>query len=209
MIKINFATRKQSSAAVGAGGRGKKGLKGPKLDLSDLGDLPLKKIGLAGLACFIGSYMLDDYKLQEINAILPVIDKLQKENKELKKELTKTKGFERIKASLEKDEFLIRNKIETIKGLMSDREDTFRMFLKVSEIIPADVWLYEFASKKGGVTLKGNSVGYNPISDFMKGLNETAYLTNLTLQSTSKKSDNRGTEIAEFELTADRRGKVE
>ena len=50
-----------------------------------------------------------------------------------------------FKKQLEKDEFLIKTKIETIERLVSDRRITFEMFMKFSEILPQDVPGVEFS----------------------------------------------------------------
>ena len=203
MIKINFATRKRSAAAA-PGEKGKAGGLG-KLDLGSLAELPLKKFALAAGACALGYWLLEDFKQTELDALAPVVQKLTAEQTRLNAELAKTKGFEAVKAQLEQDEFVIRTKIETIEKLVSDRGDTHKMMMNLSETLPAEVWLKDLVIRGGEVVFKGSSVGYNPISDFMKRLNESAYLSDLALLSTTQRADRRGTEIADFELTARRR----
>ena len=201
MIRINFATRKRSSAA----GPSEKGKGIPKIDLSSLKDLPLKKYVVAAVACGLGYWLLEDYKETQLAALEPVMQKLNAESSRLQAEIGKTKGFEQVKGQLEKDEFAIKTKIETIEKLVADRTDAYSMLINFSEIMPAEVWLSDFNIKGGQVKIKGSSFGYNPISDFMKRLSESAYVTDLALLSTSQRAERRGAEIADFELSAKRR----
>jgi hypothetical protein len=66
--------------------------------------------------------------------------------------------------------------------------------------------LTEFRIEKSDLAFKGSALGFNQISDFMKGLNENAMLSEVELKNSQQfKDPSLGVETATFELKAKRR----
>lgn len=214
MIKINLALKKQ--AAASSEGKGSKlsldtlsGLIKGKIDLNSVRDfvegLPLRKYASMLAVAIVATSLLNwrEEKVQE--RWIEAIDKLKAEQTQLKLALAKTKGFEDIKKSLDADDAMIRTKINVIQKLIADRQTPPKLLLSLSAGIPSEVWLSNFKFAPDGVNLKGYSLGFNQISDFMKNLGENAYFTDLKLQSTQQGKDDTGLTVAIFELSAKRR----
>ncbi len=207
MIKINLATKKQSQAASPESKSA--GLSMPKLDAGAFGELlktpKIRQLALFVVAGFALSFVLQSYKQEELNKLDVEMQRLTGEQGKLKAEVAKTAGYEQIKKTLEEDELAIRTKIDTIQKLLADRSNLPRMMLNMSQVIPKEVWLTEFRVQSDDVSMKGYSLGYNQISDFMKNLSESAYLSDLKLGSTQASRDETGSEVAQFELDAKKR----
>ncbi|MGK5084961.1 PilN domain-containing protein [Bdellovibrionota bacterium FG-1] len=210
MIKINLALKKQStsvagdsrSAAPGGGGM-LAGMRDVKFD--GLKDLPIRKLALMVIVGFGATYLLDDFKATEIKIVEDQLVKARDEQSKLTAELTRTKGYEDIKKTLDADELMLRTKIDTIQKLLADRQNPPKMMMTLATTIPQDVWLKGLKIKDREVSLQGASIGFNSISDFMKGLNESAYFSDVQLKGTQQERDELGSDIAGFELVAKRR----
>ncbi len=200
MIKINLGSRKQPNYATGESGS-KTLLGRVSLSKADFEDIPLRKIILAAIACVLANVLLEDFKQEKINEIDEKIRAGQKKLVLIQKEVEKTKGFEKVQKQLDEDELLIKNKIETIQKLISNRRRTAEMLLSLSETIPEEVWLKGFRSQSGLVQIQGRSRDYNFVSDFMRKLGESSYYQDLSLDATSQLIVN-GVQIAEFGLKA-------
>ena len=207
MIRINLATRKQPAfvAAEGSsgGGAGKFDLSSLKIDTEALKDLPLRKAVLSLVVIILGSYVLSDYKAGEINKLDTQITSLNQENAQLTAKVNQTKGYEQVKIQLEKDEFLIRSKINTIKSLMNGRGESADLLISLSKSIPKETLLSNFQMVKEKITLTGKAVDYDFVSELMKNLGESVYFADLDLKRSARKVDDKvGQEVTEFEVTA-------
>jgi hypothetical protein len=120
-------------------------------------------------------------------------------------ELNKTSGYEQIKKSLESDEKTIRTKINTIQELIRDRSTPPKILMTLSEAIPKDVWLRDFALKDRHFKITGSSTSMDVVSDFMKGLEETIFFKGVVLKSSKQDTVKGGHANASFELEAERR----
>lgn len=208
MIKINLASRKQSTTVAGSGGGGAGGFKVSKLtavDLEAFRDLPIRKLALMAVVAIGASYLVDDYKATETKKVEDEYAKLDQERGRLQGEIAKTKGFEAMKKALEADERMIKTKIETIRKLLQDRQNPPKMLASLSSSLPSDVWLNSFAVASGKAKFMGFSTNYNQISDFMKNVNDSAYFTGLGLVNTQQTKDETGADAASFELSAEMR----
>ncbi len=210
MIKINLANKKQSSVG--------KDTKWTQFDLNSVGKtslivleeikeirVPIIRISCLALIIYLGLGFLTNYEeilLQEKDR---EVKKIIAESTKLSLQLEKTKGYDAIKKSLEEDEALIRSKIETVKKLIADRAASPKLLLAISKAIPEEVWLTDISIQETTVSLKGSAIDFNQISDFMKNLNESVYFKDLDLKNTQQAKIENNFDIAQFELSANRR----
>ncbi len=212
MIKINLALRKQSGA--GASDAGKTGtgafalptgVSRMTLDIDQLKDLPIKSMVICLAVSAIAWYLSTTYKEEEMQKLADIQAKVSEERARLEEEIKKYKSFDEVKKSIDQDEFTLRTKIDTIQKLIADRSSPPRLMLSLALSIPKDVWLTELKISETETRFKGYSLGFNQISDFMKGLGESAYFTDLSIKKTEQSKDDLGVEVAAFELAATRR----
>lgn len=218
MIRINLAQRRQASYLSGAPEAGTgltEGLTGTfatggKLDSlknslstfkGEEGAALLKRvmvpIGL-GVALYFGS---DFYFEQERERLAEELVGAEKTKSELRKELDRIKGFEKVKVELEQNELILKTKIATIEKLIVDRDFTLKTWVALSQSLPKEVWLTDLVANDIGYSIKASTTDIGLVSDVMTRLGKTIYFKDITLKGTT--SDGSG-KTAMFELTARR-----
>lgn len=216
MIKVNLHHRKAAvGVAAGAGGttagslsaliekfRGGGGTDG-------FSDPDQKSAVILGVVYFVllggGWWWIDQQKAGMLAVVDQEIQGYESKLALLNSELGKTNGYEQIKKSLEADEKTIRTKIETIQELIRDRSTPPKILMTLSETIPKEVWLQEFALRDRRFQIVGNSGNMDVVSDFMKSLEETIFFKNVVLKSSRQETVKGGRLSASFELEAERR----
>jgi Tfp pilus assembly protein PilN len=211
MIKINLATRKQSSMATsdsrsgsGAFGYGSFIPRGD-VNIDSLKALPIKNIVIYILLGVAVDFVVGTDKEDRLNAVNAQIAKVTAKKTEVEQELAKSRGYEEAKKNLEADELTLRTKIDVIKKLLEDRSASPKMMITLSAAIPDDVWLKSMKIDEERATFKGASLGgVNPISDFLRALSESAYFMDPQV-STAKEKDELAGDVDGFEVIARRR----
>ncbi len=209
MIKINLATRKQSTITATAKTGTIPGLSGLTLSAEDLKDLPLKRILVPLVAGVTASFAVDSMKESDLHGVEKRLQELNVRKTALVAEAGKIKAYELQRKELESDELLIKSKAETVQKLITGRNETAKLVMTLSTLTPKDVWLSTIAIKDGDVSVKGNAIGFQPISELMKNMGENVFFTdvNLKLSEKDKDKEQSGAEIALFEVVAKRRAK--
>jgi Tfp pilus assembly protein PilN len=216
VIKVNLATRKQSSmsnVAIDDKAAGFKKKFDFKLDLrninvGDIGSgvagLPIKRLIFLIVAGTAGFYMLGNYKDTKIAEKEAELAKLKAEQKHIAEELDKTKGLETIKASMDADAATLKTKIDVITKLLDGRQDPPKTLVALANGIPAEVWLSDFSVKGDSVSLKGSSVDFDKVTELYKNLQENVFFTDVRLVDSHEAKDG-GRSIAQFELVTKRK----
>ncbi len=207
MIKINLALRKTASLVEQGGGASQltmatlRGLK-----VNEVLETPAFRQALVlGALMLGGSYWVDTTKENEIHQAQEVIDKLREDQAQIRKSLDETKKYEGLKKALEDDELVIRQKLDVIQKLMSDRAVPPKLLLALSSALPKEVWLSEFRVEPQDITFRGDASDFNQVSDFMKNLNESISFKDVVLRNTQQARDEQGVETAKFEIVVKRR----
>lgn len=221
MIKINLYVKRGSRAEVG---KSKGGLldqlrdltKGDGLSqsaLASLGDnpvetlknLPIRPLILPLVVFFLGGDIVEEIKAKDVAEAEAVVTQLRGEQTKVQAELAKYKGLDAIRNQLEQVEKEIRTKLTVIAELIRDRETPPKMMMAISSAIPKDAWLIDFSVKSNQLVFKGGAIGFNPVTDFMRSLEESVFFKDVTLKGTQQGKDAKGNQIATFEITASRR----
>lgn len=202
MIKINLAAKKQSVPGGGDPKAKSSGGSFGKIDLDKFKELPIRKVALPIIVGAFASYYLDSYKETTLSQMQAFLDKTKVENAKLQSRMSEFKSYDEMKKSLDEDEEVIRTKLDTIQKLLANRTSSTKILTSISNAIPKDVWLEEFRVLKTDILLKGSASEFNQISDFMKGLTESAFFYDVDLKG-SQTRDTVG--VAGFEIGAKRR----
>jgi Tfp pilus assembly protein PilN len=207
MIRINLIQKKQASYVSGAEG-GKSSGGGGLSALQSLssggaeGFITLfKSIGIPVILCIAANFGYDYYIQQKTDEMTQEVSKLDSDKERINKELSKIKGFESVKVELERDQLVLRTKIETIEKLIRGRDFTAKSLITLAQAMPRDIWMTEIKATETGFELKGGTVDLGLVSDFMSRLGQTIYFKDVTLKSTA--TDSSGHQ-ASFELGARR-----
>ncbi|MGE0614309.1 MAG: PilN domain-containing protein [Bacteriovoracia bacterium] len=208
MIKINLAQKKQAAFASSEGGTGTSAttasrMNRVKFNLEDVQELRgvIVQIVVCIVVALAANWWWDGFQAEKMEEVGKLVTEENRRQAELKARIAKTSGYEAIKKQLDADEIVIKTKIDTIHSLMTDRRGTINMLMLLSDVIPPNVWLERFTVGGDSVSVSGNSMDLNLISDFMKSLSESALFEGLNLSSTEqRKVDN--VDLASFSLTA-------
>jgi hypothetical protein len=200
VIKINLARQRQA----GASGESRPAQVRSGGGVDQLRELPLRKVGVPILAALVATYLFHQYKDEELKKLDSYSNKLNAEVVQLQTEINKVENLEAQKDSLEEGEKNLRAKIDAIRKLVSDRADPPKLLTQLSNGIPKDVWLTEFKVDKMDISIRGASLGFNQVSDFMKNLSDSSYFVDIDLKNSQQGKD-QGYEVASFELNAKRR----
>ncbi len=219
MIKVNLHQRKAAvGVTVGSATGGSAGLQGliaklrggsagaDGLNMDMLGNQKAGIILAAVYAVILagGWWFLDDQKIAMIAEVDAEISALEDRTNRLNSDLGKTSGYEQVKKDLEANEKAIKTKISTIEELIRDRGAAPKILMTLSEAIPKEVWLNEFALQNRKFRITGRSNGMDLVSDFMRSLEETIYFKGVVLRS-SREEETLGRSSASFEIEAERR----
>lgn len=204
MIKINLALRKRAAAVEAREKRGG-GFAMPKLDAEIFKEPQFRKIALGLIVLVMASYGIEEVKTDQLHQLDQEIQKVQADNNKAKAELAKTAGYDALKKQIDDDEKLIRTKLETIQALMADRQVPPKLLLSISNMIPKDIWLTDFELTDKALKIKGDSLGFDPVTDFMKVMGDSDYLTNVKLVNSANGTDPVAGQVTNFELEAARK----
>lgn len=178
MIKINLAKRKTSSLS---GPESKKGSV-RKIDWDEIKEFPILKLGLAIAICYLTDTFFEKEMRAKVFALNTLYNQINQEKVQLNRKLVQAKGFEKVKEELERDEFILKSKIDTIKNLIDDRGDSPKMLVSLSKSIPDNVWLEKVDIEEQDMSLSGGAMTLSQVSDFIRELNNTAYFSKVTLR---------------------------
>ena len=204
MIRINLIQKKQASYVSGGGKTSGTGISALQSLSSGgmAGAITLfKSIGLPLILCVAANFGYDYYIQTRTDAMATEIAGLDKEKDTINKELSKIKGFESVKIELERNELVLRAKIDTIEKLIRGRDFTVKSLITLAQAMPRDLWLTDVRATETTFELKGGTVDLGLVSDFMTKLGQTIYFKEVTLKNTA--TDPTGKQ-ATFELGAKR-----
>ncbi len=208
MIRINLIQKKQPSYVNSSQKSGDADSGGGLSSFKKLGAggmeglLPmLKSIGIPVVIGLAANYAYNFYIDERVAEMAQETAKLEDEKTRINAELNKIKGFESVKVELERNELVLRTKIDTIEKLIRGRDFTVKTLVTLAQAMPRDIWMTEFSATETNFELKGGTVELGLVSDFMSKLGQTIYYRDVTLKSTS--ADPNGKQ-ANFDLTARR-----
>jgi Tfp pilus assembly protein PilN len=206
MIRINLIQKKQASYVSSGGGKDGAGSGMSALQSLSSGGLEgatalFKTIGIPLILCIAANFGYDYYIQQKTDVMNQEIASLDKEKDGLTKELQKIKGFESVKIELERNEIILRAKIDTIEKLIRGRDFTVKSLITLAQSMPRDIWLTEIRATETNFEFRGGTVDLSLVSDFMTRLGQTIYFKEVTLKNTA--ADQNGRQ-ANFELGAKR-----
>jgi type IV pilus assembly protein PilN len=196
LIKINLAKRKTAPIASSAQKISVSGL-----NLEELKELPLKKYALVAVLLFLGNYLSEEEKGSLLQSAQAELNRIRQEVSQAETAFQQARRYEEEKNELEKEEALIRQKIETVRTLLEGREGAVRLLTAISSTIPKEVWLMEIRKNDRQLSMRGGASNFNTVSDFMRTLGRSAYVSDLELGSTQQQQGARGGH-AEFRLSA-------
>ncbi len=202
MIKINLAKMKQAKVMAESTSSGlTSGFSKMSMSAGDTLIPILRKVvvplGLAAIL-YVG---WEWYAGQQQELMQAEVAQLESQRAQLAMEANKIRGFEKQKEEIDKNELVLRKKIETIQKLLQRRDYAAKALMNISKSLTSELWLTTIAVSDEQMRIKGSTVDVSQISDFMSAIELTPNFKDVTLRNSLLDKDGSRTD---FELEAKR-----
>ena len=103
--------------------------------------------------------------------------------------------------SIKEDKKALEDKLKILDTLKKGRSGPVRVMDDLASIIPAKVWIVDYAETAGAVAMQGRASSYEDLSAFSKKLKESKHFSNVTIKNARQAPD--GTVDWNITCTAD------
>jgi type IV pilus assembly protein PilN len=144
-----------------------------------------------GLIAYMNSEVADSLAAAEASTV-----QLQGDIEQYKPQEAQVQEFKRTRGQLEA-------KLGVIDGLDRGRSGPVRLLDELAIYTPERLWLTGLETSGVQITLKGESLDTDMVADFLRGLNESQYFTNVDLDRTARGKEIEGVKLVTFVITAE------
>ncbi len=144
-----------------------------------------------GLIAYMNSEVADSLAAAEASTV-----QLQGDIEQYKPQEAQVEGFKRTRGQLE-------DKLGVIDGLDKGRSGPVRLLDELALSTPERLWLTGLKTSGVKITLQGESLDTGMVADFLRGLNESKYFTNVDLDRTARGKEIEGVKLVTFVITAE------
>lgn len=198
MIKINFAKRRLLQGSANEKIQSKSIFSSISLTESVPFEALLGVIILT-VVLKLGS---DHYKKNKLDSFVLMANDKKVSLDLLKKKLSSLRDVDRIRAQLERDEAILRERIVALEILQSKRKSVSAVIQGLTESAPIDLWFRSLKIDRSQVLVVGNSPDVSLVTDFVKNLSTNSLLENVTISSSKRESPQKDLQL--FEVLAKR-----
>ena len=145
----------------------------------------------AGLIAYMNSEVADSLVAAEASTA-----QLQGDIEQYKPQEAQVEGFKRTRGQLE-------DKLGVIDGLDKGRSGPVRLLDELAIYTPERLWLTGLETSGVQIKLQGESLDTGMVADFLRGLNESKYFTNVDLDRTARGKEIEGVKLVTFVITAE------
>src|SRR5712675_1708374 len=121
----------------------------------------------------IGNYFVYNRFESELRSLDKQIAATRAEIAQLEKTIGEVKSIKEDKKALE-------DKLKILDSLKKGRTGPVRVMDDLATIIPAKVWIVDYAEAGGAVTMTGRASSYEDLSAFSKKLKESKHFSNVS-----------------------------
>jgi len=188
MIKINLSTNKK------------------QLDLSNLGGLDFTKIkigavGIALVILYLPDFVLIPMWQEETEQINSKMSEKRRELSVLKGKISQVASLEKQIRDLKNQEENLGQKLVAVKQAISEKRNPSELLLYIAKNIPKELWIKELVLENNEMVIKGESLDYSNIGNFINSLKTSVFITDANIISTNSESrDNDRLRIETFEV---------
>ena len=191
MIKINLSIEKQ------------------QFDLSNVGGLDFTRIKVIPLVGAILFYYLPDFTLisyweNERLGVNETVKQKQGELSELKRKVIRSMDVNRQISELKAHEENLGKKLNAVKEAIKEKRNPTSLIQYISKNIPKELWIKELNIQDFQLIIKGESLDYASIGNFVNSLRSSIFIKDANISSTSsvvRETDKRRVESFEVKFT--------
>jgi len=136
----------------------------------------------------------------ELSDLQTEFGELQAKNMILKKKIGKIRNLDKLRVDVER-------KLALVDELQQGRFESLQTLAALSKAIPENVWLNSIVDKSGQLKLAGFGESNKAIANFMRSLDQTPLLGNVSLQQIVRKEAD-GVPVRSFDMTLSRLAEV-
>jgi type IV pilus assembly protein PilN len=130
----------------------------------------------------IGNYFWYNKVDGDLTAMDQQIARTRGEIAQLEKTIGEVKSIKEDKKALE-------DKLKILDSLKKGRSGPVRVMDDLATIIPAKVWMIDYAETGGAVTMVGRAASYEDLSTFSKKLKESKHFSNINIKNARQAAD--------------------
>jgi type IV pilus assembly protein PilN len=138
--------------------------------------------GLILVLAAIGNYFWFNKVDSDLVALDQRIASTRAEIAQLEKTIGEVKSIKEDKKALE-------DKLKILDTLKKGRTGPVKVMDELATLIPAKVWMVDYAESGGGVSMTGQAASYEELSTFSKKLKASKHFTNITIKSARQRAD--------------------
>jgi Tfp pilus assembly protein PilN len=191
MIKINLSIEKQ------------------QFDPSNVAGLDFTRIKVMPLLGAIIFYNLPDFTLmsfweKEREVANQSVTQKQGELSEIKRSLSKSMDLNKQISELKAQEENLGKKLNAVKEAIKEKRNPASLLLYISKNIPNELWIKNLEIKDLQLLIKGESLDYASIGNFVNSLRSSIFIKEATIVGTSstvRESDKKRVELFEVKFT--------
>jgi type IV pilus assembly protein PilN len=130
----------------------------------------------------IGNYFWYNKVDNDLTGMDQQIARTRSEIAQLEKTIGEVKSIKEDKKALE-------DKLKILDSLKKGRSGPVRVMDDLATIIPAKVWMVDYAETGGAVTMVGRAASYEDLSAFSKKLKESKHFSNINIKNARQAAD--------------------
>jgi type IV pilus assembly protein PilN len=156
----------------------------------EYGRQQLVLLGLIAVLALIGNFFWLQRTQSELAGVESQIASTKAQIAQLEKAIGEVKSINQEKKALE-------DKLQILDTLKKGRTGPVKVLDELATVIPAKVWILDYAETGGSVAMKGNAVTYEDLSSFSKKLKTSKHFRDVTIKRANQRPDG----IVDWEIT--------
>jgi Tfp pilus assembly protein PilN len=178
-----------------------------QVDISNLGGFDFTKLKIKAVMVVIALIYVPDFVLLPIwetdfTTKSQEFEVLQQKSRALKKKVAQSSTLEKQIRELKMQEENLGKKLTAVKQAIGLKRNPSNLLLYISKNMPADLWIKELTIEGENLSVRGESLTYGSVGNFVNNLKSSVFIREANIKSTTstvRESDKR--RIESFELS--------
>jgi Tfp pilus assembly protein PilN len=178
-----------------------------QMDMTNVGGFDFTKIKIKAVILVCALIYLPDFILlpmweTEFNDKTAEFQVLQRKSGALKRKVALSSTLEKQIRELKMQEENLGKKLTAVKQAIGLKRNPSNLLLYISKNMPADLWIKELTIEGENLSVRGESLTYGSVGNFVNNLKSSVFIREANIKSTTstvRESDKR--RIESFELS--------
>ena len=178
-----------------------------QVDISNLGGFDFTKLKIKAVMLVIALIYVPDFVLlpiweTEFTTRSQEFEALQRKSGSLKRKVAQSSTLEKQIRELKIQEENLGKKLTAVKQAIGLKRNPSNLLLYISKNMPADLWIKELTIEGENLSVRGESLTYGSVGNFVNNLKSSVFIREANIKSTTstvRESDKR--RIESFELS--------